>query len=208
MVTGDRNGMIVRAGLSLAAVLSLSGAAVAGQAGGAGGAGHAPVFGDALVLVDDVVAQTTFDLNPGDEAIAVGEPDPTAGSGDESAAGDGAGDQATDDGSGDGTDVSGAGSGDGTDVTDAGGDATGTGDGIDVIYTLDGGPNCGGCEYQDEVPVFQVQPGGIAHNAPAQVVIQGDHEVEGQPVARGSTACAAQHPSLPWLCEWQNGIGQ
>ncbi len=216
MVPCDRNTLILRAGLSLAAALMLSGAAVAGQASGARGPDVATAFGDGWVLVDEVVVQTTHEINPdasgGDEGIAVGEPDPTGGSGDDPATGDGSdgsGDQATGDGSGDGTDVSGDGSDDGTDVTgDGSGDVTDSGDGIDVIYTMDGGSNCGGCEYQNAVPVFQMQSGGIAHNAPAQIVVHSDHEVARQTVAHGSAACTARHPGLPWMCEWQSGASQ
>ena len=81
MVTGYRNGTIVRTGLSLVAVLMLSGAAIAGQAT----AGQA-TGGDALVAEpgfggDLIAVQATDEVTTGGEGIAVGEPDPTTGDG-------------------------------------------------------------------------------------------------------------------------------
>ena len=78
MATGYGNGTIVRTGLSLVAVLMLSGAAIAGQATATGGDALVaePGFGGDLIAV-----QATDEVTTGGEGIAVGEPDPTTGDG-------------------------------------------------------------------------------------------------------------------------------
>ena len=117
-----------RSGLSVAAALMLSGAALAQDASGGG-----PAV-DVVVQNSDDITPAVIDVSVPEEGIAVGEPDPTGG-GMDPGAGDGSGD-GTDPGAGDGTDP---GLGDGTDPgvgdwTDPGvGDGTdpGVGDGTD-----------------------------------------------------------------------------
>ena len=121
MVTGYKNGTIVRTGLSLVAVLMLSGAAFAGPATATAGNAVVPEpgFGGDLIAV-----QATDEVTTGGEGIAVGEPDPSGdGPGGDQTTGDGTGG-----GTGDGTDV---GTGDGTDGSTGDGTDVGTGDGTD-----------------------------------------------------------------------------
>ena len=135
MARGYRNGTIVRTGLSLVAMLMLSGAAIAGQATAPGGDALVaePGFGGDLIAV-----QATDDVASGGEGIAVGEPDPSGdgtgdGTGDDQSTGDGTDAGTGDVSTGDGTDGDGAdlGTGDGTDGSTGDGTDDGTGDGTD-----------------------------------------------------------------------------
>ena len=237
MVTGYKNGTIVRTGLSLVAVLMLSGAAFAGPATATADNAVVPEpgFGGDLIAV-----QATDEVTTGGEGIAVGEPDPTTGDGtggdptiggdpvvddgtggdpvvDDGTGGDGtAGDPSVGDGTG-GDPTVGDGTGGEVWITDGGvpvdGGTIDFGDGTVGIYYMDGGPSrCGGCEYQNTAGPLIEPSMTFRGNQPAahqpQIVTGSDRDVARQPVARGAAACLVQHPGLAWMCEWQSGASQ
>ena len=238
MVSDNRNGLILRTGLSLVAALMLSGAACAGQATATTGAIRVqPVFDRDLITVD-VGPQTMHEINPGstDQGVATGEPDPNGGAGDQTGdggtggdptagdgTGDGSGDQATGDGTGDGGGDQATGDGTGGDPSAVDGSGDGSGDQAVGDQTggdpsaLDSGDgsvtvdNMGGIFQNTADPVMQPQLAGNSHPVaapPSQNLAHSAHEGAGQPLAHSGAACLAQHPGLTWMCEWQNGAGQ
>jgi hypothetical protein len=223
MTAGNLNKTILRSGVSIVAALLLSTAVFAQDA--TDGAGPDP-------LTDQINVQnwhdlTTIDVATGgdDQGIAVGEPDPTAGGEPDVVVDDGTGgdpaddpmvDPMVDDGTGDGSTGDPTGT-DGTGTDGIGDGSTGDGgvvvdDGEVLIYYMDGGPEfCAECDFQTvdlSAEAFQTGvnvPQVTAHAAPAAK----PRRSKAHPIVSSVAAsCLAQHPQLPWLCEWQNGAGQ
>ena len=132
-----------------------------------------------------------------------------------------------DDGTGDGTDDGWVddGTGDGTDdgwVDDGSGGSVGddglVDDGEVTIHYLDGGPVlCADCDGDfGDLPVeaYQMSAGNPLADAAAAgladaPVAAKPRRNKSQALAVGNMAnCLAEHPQLPWICEWQNGAGQ
>lgn len=232
MVIGNVGRLMLRGGVTLAAALMMT-TAVLGQDQAAGE--DPAVTVEVMPFEGDILIW--HDVNPADDGIAVDETEPAADGGpdividdgeviddwpgddgwtDEEWVDDGSVDDGwtdeewVDDGSDGGwvDDGSDGGTGDGTDGAADGGVVD---DGEVVIYYLDGGPvRCAECDLGD-LPMEAYQSG--AGNPEVQ---RGDEPVAAKPRRSSGTAfavgsmaaCLADHPQLPWICEWQNGAGQ
>jgi hypothetical protein len=226
MVSANKNGRLMQAGLSVFAVMLLSSAAFAQDAieGGVDFVMHGPES-----VADDVGVDPALNVDDtsGDfEGIAVGEPDPNDDlwpviiidpvfvnddvgvipPGEEVS-----GDDASDDESSD--------EGDGIIVIDDGlcfgvdcvpGDDGYTYD-DDVVYYFLGGPRPDDCPECRDLPVeiYQMNVGGPS-------VIDSETTSTKKPrrsrvasfTPNNAAECLALYPQLPWLCEWQNTSGQ
>ena len=207
MARANFNRLMLRGGLTLAAALMLTTAGFGlAQAGGF----DEPVTEPVVVVVDDAAGEYGSDVNTGEDAIAVGEPDP---SGDGS---EGVPDVPVDDGSGSGTDVviddpvddgsgggtgdwvdggSGDGTGDWVDDGSGGGTGDGTGDWVDdgsgggTDDRADAGTGGDGAINEGEVVIYYLN-GGPVPCAECEVAIA-DMSVEAYQMSAASPLVAA-----------------
>ena len=207
MARANFNRLMLRGGLTLAAALMLTTAGFGlAQAGGF----DEPVTEPVVVVVDDAAGDDGSDVNTGEDAIAVGEPD-TSGDGSE-----GVPDVPVDDGSGSGTDVviddpvddgsgggtgdwvdggSGDGTGDWVDDGSGGGTGDGTGDWVDdgsgggTDDRADAGTGGDGAINEGEVVIYYMN-GGPVPCAECEVAIA-DMSVEAYQMSAASPLVAA-----------------
>ncbi len=95
-------------------------------------------------------------------------------------------------------------------------DGTVVDEGEVVIDYLDGGPvQCDDCDFtawdlpleayqMGEGAVGDVAPQAAQNDAPAAKPKRSSSRTF---AASGMAECLLQHPQLPWICEWQNGVG-
>ncbi len=185
------NGSVRRFGLSAIAVLLLSAAAMAQEAGDATSGAADPSDGQ--------IVQNWHDLNPagGDQGIAVGEPDPTSGGDDPSTGGDDPGIAVGE------PDPNSGGEDPGIAVGEPdpnSGDPTD--DGVEVQNWHDLNPNG-----DASTPEVAYESAGVPQ--PNERTVKASKQHRAAPTFVFNAAqCLAQHPQLPWLCGWQNGVGQ
>ena len=210
MVTGKLNSRILRAGLSVVAALLLSAPTYA-QDTGDGIVVHViePDFlGDGTgFVVDGTDGGPDVAIDEGDY-IAV-EPEPgEEGLGDDGLVGDGwVGDGWVDDGWVDeGLD----GGYDGEDV----GPYVDLGEGVvdDGMVHIGGNPDfceaCGGAVDDLLVEAYQMSAAGIVTDLSVVVAAKPRKSSAEPTLSNNAAECNALHPQLPWLCEWQNSVGQ
>ena len=210
MVTGKLNSRILRAGLSVVAALLLSAPTYA-QDTGEGIVVHViePDFlGDGTgFVVDGTDGGPDVAIDEGDY-IAV-EPEPgEEGLGDDGLVDDGwVGDGWVDDGWVDeGLD----GGYDGEDV----GPYVDLGEGVvdDGMVHIGGNPDfceaCGGAVDDLLVEAHQMSAAGIVTDLSVVVAAKPRKSSAEPTLSNNAAECNALHPQLPWLCEWQNSVGQ
>jgi hypothetical protein len=208
MKNGSTGRSALRGGLTLAAAMMMTTAAF--------GQDQDRSVADLPVMMVDVMPVDGGDGSPEiviDDGFVIGDwlDDPTNdGTGD-----DGTGDDWVDDGTGDdgtGDDWVDDGTGDNGTGDDWVDDGTGD-DGEVVIYYLDGGPIlCEDCraDFGDlPMEIYQMSAGTPTADVVDAPVAAKPRRTKSHGVAAGSMAeCLADHPQLPWICEWQNGSGQ
>ena len=230
MVSGNLNGRILRAGLSVFAALLVSTTAFAQEATDGSedvvmypvlDGGPIIVVDDGFILGDGVVVD---DSGNSDDVITDDGSDEgwteydlgDGGTGDGGTGDDGTGDDGTGDG---GTGDGGTGDG-GTGDNGTGDNGTGDGglividDGEVVIYYMYGDrpldcPECRDLTLDLPVEAYQMSAGGpqVADVAAAPTV-KPRRSTAAPSMASSAAECLALHPQLPWLCEWQNNTGQ
>ena len=215
MVTGKLNSRILRAGLSVVAALLLSAPTYA-QGTGDGVVVHViePDFlGDGTgFVVDGTDGGPDVAIDDGDY-IAV-EPEPgDGGLGDDGLVDDGwVGDGWVDDGwVDDGWVDEGLDGGyDGEDV----GPYVDLGEGVvdDGMVHIGGNPDfceaCGGAVDDLLVEAHQMSAAGIVTDLSVVVATKPRKSSAELTLSNNAAECNALHPQLPWLCEWQNSVGQ